>query len=97
MSYNKLNVFHWHITDDNSFPYQSLIYPQLAIKGAYHSTMIYSVNDIQNVIEYARKRGIRVLPEFDTPGHTQSWGLAFPQFLTKCYGNSFKSIFLRSF
>lgn len=73
MEYNKLNVFHWHITDDHSFPYQSIKYPEMT-KGAYHESMIYSQQDIEKIIEFSRQRGIRVLAEFDTPGHTRSWG-----------------------
>lgn len=85
MAYNKLNVFHWHIVDDHSFPYQSIKYPEMT-RGAYHSSMIYSQKDIADLIEYARLRGIRVMSEFDTPGHVASWGASHPELLTKCYG-----------
>lgn len=85
MAYNKLNVFHWHIVDDHSFPYQSIKYPELT-KGAYHESMIYSQQNIAKIIEFARQRGIRVMPEFDTPGHTRSWGASHPELLTACAG-----------
>lgn len=85
MAYNKMNVFHWHIVDDHSFPYQSIKYPELT-KGAYHKSMIYSQQEVAKIIELARQRGIRVMAEFDTPGHTRSWGASHPELLTKCGG-----------
>ncbi|KAM7541632.1 hypothetical protein Aperf_G00000040677 [Anoplocephala perfoliata] len=87
MSTVKMNVFHWHIVDDQSFPYESITFPKLSQKGAYsplHAT--YTHQDVRIVIEYARSLGIRVMPEIDSPGHTLSWGLGYPSIMTSCSG-----------
>ncbi|CAF0749245.1 unnamed protein product [Adineta ricciae] len=84
MAQSKLNVFHFHIVDDQSFPYESRTYPELSGAGAYNQAHVYSQDDIAGLIEFARQRGIRVVVEFDSPGHTQSWGLVI-DVLTHCY------------
>ncbi len=68
MSQSKMNVFHFHIVDDQSFPYESRTYPELSDKGSYNKEDIYSQSDIDDLIEFARERGIRVVIEFDSPG-----------------------------
>lgn len=84
MSFNKFNVFHWHLVDDQSFPYVSNFHPELSEKSSFRPNMIYSQADVRAVINYAADRGIRVLPEFDSPGHTYSMR-HIPDLLTECY------------
>lgn len=77
MAFNKFNVFHWHIVDDQSWPLQLKTYTNLT-DAAYHPKLVYSQADIKDIIEFARLRGIRVLPEIDTPGHTEALGRILP-------------------
>ena len=86
MSYSKLNVLHWHITDAESFPPEISAWPHLSGEGAFPPKSFYcpedkctfSKDDIAGVVEYARNLGIRVILEMDVPGHTRSWGLGYP-------------------
>jgi beta-hexosaminidase Fdl len=77
MAASKLNTFHWHISDSQSFPFLSDRVPQLAQNGAYSPDQVYTVSDVKEVVQYARVRGVRILIEVDTPGHSGSgwqWG-----------------------
>ena len=79
MSWVKLNQFHWHIVDSQSFPLALSSIPQLAQQGAYSSASIYTEQDVLDIIRYASERGIDVLLKIDTPGHTSVTSKAFPE------------------
>ena len=65
-SASKMNTMHWHITDGNSVPIESKLFPALSKRGAYNPvTMVYTQQQVKGVVDYARHRGIRVVPEFD--------------------------------
>jgi hexosaminidase len=73
----KLNVLHWHLTEDQGFRIESHVYPKLAELGS--SGQYYTQDQVHDVIVYAAARGIRVVPEFDMPGHIQSWLVGYPE------------------
>lgn len=83
LAYSKFNVLHWHIVDAISFPVQSQAFPNLS-KAAWSPNEVYSHQDIIQVVQYASERGIRVIPEFDTPGHAYSWGVGYPGITADC-------------
>lgn len=73
----KMNVLHLHLSDDQGFRIESKIYPALhreASEGKY-----YTQEEIKEILRYANERGIRVVPEFDVPGHATPWLIAFPE------------------
>ena len=73
----KLNVFHWHLSDDQGFRVESKVFPLLQKKSS--DGLYYTQDQVRQVIEYARDRGIRVIPEFDMPAHATAWFAAYPQ------------------
>ncbi|XP_059633721.1 beta-hexosaminidase 2-like [Cornus florida] len=79
MSANKVNVFHWHVTDSHSFPLVLPSEPDLAAKGSYGAGMQYSTEDVKKIVEFGLEHGVRVMPEIDMPGHTGSWAEAYPE------------------
>ncbi|CAI8592166.1 unnamed protein product [Vicia faba] len=77
MSYAKLNVLHWHIIDEESFPLEIPTYPNLW-KGSYTKWERYTVEDAYEIVNFAQMRGINVMAEIDVPGHAESWGAGYP-------------------
>ncbi len=77
MAIAKLNVFHWHLSDDQGFRAESKKFPKLTAVGS--GGQFYTQDQMREVVAYARARGIRVVPEFDMPGHSSSWILSYPK------------------
>ncbi|HEV2912997.1 MAG TPA: family 20 glycosylhydrolase [Pyrinomonadaceae bacterium] len=73
----KLNVLHWHLTEDQGFRIESKIFPKLHEMGS--DGLYYTQEQAREIIAYARERGIRVVPEFDLPGHATSWLVGHPE------------------
>jgi len=73
----KMNVFHWHLSDDQGFRIESKRYPKLQEKGSGGS--YYTQEQVREVIAYAADRGVRVIPEFDMPGHAGAWMVGYPE------------------
>jgi hexosaminidase len=73
----KMNVFHWHLSENQGFRVESKKFPKLHEMGS--DGLYYSQDEIHSLIEYARDRGIRVVPEFDVPGHSTAWFVGYPE------------------
>jgi len=73
----KLNVLHWHLSENQGFPIESKVFPLLQQKGS--NGHYYTQNQIKEVVQYAHDRGIRVVAEFDMPCHTTAWFAGYPQ------------------
>ena len=73
----KLNVLHWHLTEDQGFRVESKKLPELHTLGSDGN--FYTQEEIREIIKYAADRGIRVLPEFDMPGHATAWLVSHPE------------------
>ena len=80
MAAAKLNVLHWHLTDDQGWRFNSKRYPkltQLASDGLF-----YTPEQMREVVRYAAARGIRVVPEIDMPGHASAIAVAYPELMS---------------
>ncbi|MGE5207498.1 MAG: family 20 glycosylhydrolase, partial [Chlamydiota bacterium] len=73
----KLNVLHLHLSDDQGFRVESKTFPKLQEKGS--DGLYYTQDDLRYLVTYAADRGIRVVPEFDMPGHSISWFAGYPE------------------
>jgi hexosaminidase len=87
MSWNKLNVLHWHLTDSQGYTLRTPV----AIK--HHlvnpkNMSTYSVQDLERIVSYAKDRGIRVIPEIDSPAHVESWIAGVKKEVIDCGYNS---------
>ncbi|CAG8567793.1 3524_t:CDS:2 [Ambispora gerdemannii] len=83
LAWSKLNVLHWHIVDSHSWPFEVKAYPSMT-KDAYSKREIYTPKDVQLVIKFAHKRGVRVIPEFDMPGHARAGYLQIDPSIVSC-------------
>jgi hexosaminidase len=73
----KMNVFHWHLSENQGFRVESRKFPKLHEMGS--NGLYYTQDEIRGLIAYARERGIRVVPEFDLPGHSTAWFVGHPE------------------
>lgn len=93
----KINVFHWHLTDDQGWRIQVDKYPRLTELGSYREGTrgdgvpvhgYYTKEEMREIVEYCKKYHIEVLPEFDIPGHTAAAISAYPYL--DCFGSEIK-------
>ena len=73
----KMNVLHFHLSEDQGFRVESKKFPKLHELGS--DGEYYTQEQLRDLVEYARQRGIRVVPEFDMPGHVTSWVVGYPE------------------
>ncbi|KAK5143967.1 hypothetical protein LTR04_001720, partial [Oleoguttula sp. CCFEE 6159] len=81
LAYNKMNRFHLHATDSQSWPLVIPALPDLAAKGAYRSDLVYSPADLKKIQTYGALRGVEVIVEIDMPGHTSSIWFSHPELI----------------
>ena len=77
MEVAKLNVFHWHLSEDQGFRVESKIFPLLQADGS--DGRFYTQDQVRDLIAYAHDRGIRIVPEFDMPAHAGAWFVGYPE------------------
>jgi Glycosyl hydrolase family 20, catalytic domain/beta-acetyl hexosaminidase like len=84
MEMSGLNVMHLHVTDSQSWPLQLFTYPTLAETRSWVRNYTYSSEHIKEIVLYAANRNIRVIPEFDIPGHSEAFETISPDLILRC-------------
>lgn len=80
-----MSQFHWHVVDSQSFPLVVPGFTEISDKGAYSAEEKYSPQDVADIVAYAAARGIDVIAEFDTPGHTAIIAESHPEHIACPY------------
>lgn len=75
MAAAKFNVLHWHLVDDDSFPMELQSFPNVTRDAAFSADRVYTTAQMVDIVSYASQLAIRIIPEFDNPGHSRSIGL----------------------
>lgn len=88
MAAMKMNVLHWHLTEDQGFRVETKKFPELHLLGSDGD--FYTQEQIRDLIKYAADRGIRVMPEFDMPGHATAWLVSHPEIGSGAPGQTYK-------
>ena len=97
MATYKMNRFHWHLTEDQGWRIEIKKYPKLTETGAWRNSKVlaygdvkpdgeryggfYTQKDIKEIVAYAKKKFIEIVPEIDIPGHSQAAVATYPEFL----------------
>ena len=95
LSYHKMNVLHWHLTEDQGWRIEIDKYPKLTDIGAWRKEKdgsiyggFYTKEQIKEVVDYAYKRGVNIVPEIELPGHSVAALAAYPEY--SCTGGPFE-------
>ncbi|KAJ4375848.1 Glucosamine-6-phosphate isomerase (Glucosamine-6-phosphate deaminase) (GNPDA) (GlcN6P deaminase) [Neocucurbitaria cava] len=79
LAYNKMNRFHLHVTDAQSWPLEIPSIPELSAKGAYRPDLVYTAKDFREIQRHAAIQGVEMITEIDMPGHTSSIHYSHPE------------------
>ncbi len=103
LAYHKMNVLHWHLTEDQGWRIEIKKYPKLTEVGAWRETTrdseqprdasgryggFYSQDDVREIVAYAKSRFVTVIPEIEMPGHSLAALASYPEL--SCTGGPFK-------